>query len=208
MSDEKQIYTSEELEEMSRVDLRKLAVKTWGMDNKECSGTKSQALREWIIEQQEAYEGGEEPPKKTSKAKSSKASSSKASSSKSSGRPRPSAGKASPKAGARGRGRAKPKDEPAEEAPAAAGDLGDLSERLDALGKAVDENHEEVKEALASSGGEALDEIKDTLENIRLSQYILHGLVADLYRNYYEPEDLDTRVDELEAEFNEPEGND
>ena len=206
MSDEKQLYTSDELEEMSRVDLRKLAVKTWGMDNKECSGTKSQALREWIIEQQEAYEGGEEPPKKASKAKSSKASSSKASS-KPSGRPRPSAGKVSPKAGAKGRGRAKPAED-TEEAPPPAGDLGDLAERIDALGKAVDENHKEVMESQPQIGGELMEEIKDALENIRLSQYILHGLVADLYRNYYEPEDLDTRVDELEAEFNEPEGND
>jgi NACalpha-BTF3-like transcription factor len=211
MAEEKQIYTVDELEEMSRVDLRKLAVKTWGMDNKECSGTKSAALREFIVEQQEAYEGGDDPPAKSSKSKASsskKTSSSKASSSKSSSsRSRPSAGKASPKAGARGgRGakRAAPKDD---DAPPAV-DSNGLSERIDLIGKTIDENHEEVKEALASAGGDALEEIKETLENIRLSQYILHGLVADIYRNYYEPDDLDTRVDELEQEFNEPEGND
>jgi hypothetical protein len=207
MSDEKQIYTKDELEEMSRVDLRKLAVKTWGMDNKECSGTKSQALRDWIIEQQDAYEGGGgEEKKATPKGRSGKPAP-KASGGRSS-RPAPS-GRPAPKAAPKGRGRPAPKSEPEpddegqNEAPPAAEDVGELAERVDALGKTIDDNHKEMMEAIGGAGGEGVEEVKETLENIRLSLYILHGLVADLYSINYEPDDLKNRVDELEAEFNE-----
>lgn len=184
MSEEKQIYTIDELKEMSRVDLRKLSVKGWGMDNKECSNTKSADLREFIIAKQEEYQDqGDEKPTKSKASPKARAS-----------RPTSTAPKASA-----GRSRKEPK-EPKEHAEDSDSDTA----RLDILGQAVDDNHAELKALLT----EADTEYKDTLENVRMGMYVLHGLIADIYRNYYEPEDLKDRVDELAKEFNaDAEGN-
>lgn len=188
MSEEKQIYTENELEEMQRPDLRKLAVKTWGMDNKECTATKSHALRSWILEQQESYQNGDNGAGETRKKR---------------GRPKGSKGSKGPKARPSGR----PSQRAAkveEEATEGNGSSSSLIERVDLLGKTIDTNHEEIKEAI-SSGGSA--DLQESIDSIKLSLYILHGLVGDIYRNYYDPDDLETRMDELEAEYGDAEGN-
>lgn len=117
-------YTEEELKGMTRVELRRAAIAVLGIDNKECSNTKSQDLIDRIVSEQ----GGGGNGKATTKAKSR------------------------PAAGGRGRGRAAPQAAQEEEAPppaARASKGGDPAiERLDVLGSTVDENHTEVKEML------------------------------------------------------------
>ena len=184
MSEEKQIYTADELEEMQRPDLRKLAVKTWGMDNKECTATKSHALRSWILEQQEGYQNGGNGAGETRKKR---------------GRPKGSKG---PKARPSGRPSQRAAKAESEEAPSGNGSSSGLIERVDLLGKTIDSNHEEIKEAIAAGGS---PDLQESIDSIKLSLYILHGLVGDIYRNYYDPDELETRTDELEAEYGEAE---
>lgn len=118
-------YTEEELKGMTRVELRRAAIAVLGIDNKECSNTKSQDLIDRIVSEQ----GGGGNGKATTKAKSR------------------------PAAGGRGRGRAAPqeaREEAREEAPPARASKGGdpAIERLDVLGSTVDENHTEIKEML------------------------------------------------------------
>jgi len=117
-------YTEEELKGMTRVELRRAAIAVLGIDNKECSNTKSQDLIDHIVSEQ----GGGGSGKVTTKTK------------------------ARPAAGGRGRGRTAPQAAQEEKAPtpaARASKGGDPAiERLDVLGGTVDENHTEVKEML------------------------------------------------------------
>lgn len=203
MSDEKQVYTMSELEELSRVDLRKLAVKGWGMNNVECSETKSAGLREYIIKkQEEEQEGGEEETKTSSKKAERKG-----------GMSRPSSSKASPKAGARGGKKAAPKEKATREERKEEKeeeeeiDTSNLSGRIDLIGKTLDENHEDIKNVIAVATEEDFQGIKEALKSIRMTQFVMYGLISDIYRNYYEPDDLDSRADDLEKEFSDTEGN-
>lgn len=172
-------YTRKDLDSMSRVELRRLAVQVHGMDNKECSNTKSEEIKAYI---EEAQGGG---GKSTSKGSSTKAAA----------KPEPSNGKPATRGKARSsKAKAAP---PTEEV---ASDLSAVLERIDAVGKAIDEGQETTKEEL---GG-----IVDQLCDIDKKLFILTGLATDLYKAMYEPDDLDPRIEELEAEYDaEPEGN-
>ena len=173
-----QVYTKDELDGMSRVDLRRIAVQVHGMDNKECSNTKSEALKDWIMEQQEG--GGGKSNGKTSKATAAAKSSSKSS--------------RSSKASKTSTSKAKASAAPTE----ASGDLGTLIERVDAVGKGLDENQEEVKELL--------QQVSDTLTDINRQQFVTFGLLTDLYKVHFEPDELDDRMGELEKEYEEGNG--
>ena len=160
---------------MSRVELRRLAVQVHKMDNKECSNTKSEEIKAYI---EEAQGGGGSKSKASSKKTTSK-----------------KAGNGKPTT--RGKARSsKAKDEPA---PAeVSDDLSTVLERIDAVGKALDEGQEGTKEELEG--------IVDQLADIDKKLYILTGLNTDLYKAMYEPDDLDPRIEELETEY-EAEGN-
>lgn len=212
MSDEPTIYTPEELNGLTRVQLRQLAVNTYGMDNTKCAKTKAKALKEWILEQQEKGAGGNSEGKKASSGK--KASGGKGGKSRpSSGgrRGRPSASSAAPpKSGGRRTRTRKPAEtepepphedeggeEGSEEAAAVAEvDLGAVEERLDALGKAVDEHDEEVRPQI--------NELAETVADIQRNQFIQFGLLCDIRTALYgEEDDLEARLDQLEAEWDE-----
>jgi hypothetical protein len=170
-------YTEEELKGMTRVELRRAAIAVLGIDNKECSNTKSQDLIDRILA--EGGEGGGSKPK-------------------ASGRGGKGGSKPKASSAGRGRGRSKPKEE---EAPPPAEDVGDLGvvvDRIDAVGKTVDESHTEVKELL--------EVIQEQQVEIQRQQFMLFGLMTDLYKFTGEPDELEERMNELDAEW-EAQGN-
>lgn len=169
-------YTEEDLKGMTRVELRRAAIAVLGIDNKECSNTKSQELIDRIMAEQGG--GGGSKPKGGGKR----------------------GGGSKPKtSGGRGRGRSKPKEEPPPaEDPAEVGDLGPVIDRVDAVGKTVDENHEATKELL--------DVISEQQVEIQRQQFMIFGLITDLYKFTGEPDELEERMNELDAEW-EAQGN-
>lgn len=202
-------YTEEELKEKTRVQLRRLAVSTYGMDNKECSNTKSEDLIAFILDQQDGG-GQEDPPKqeKPSEAKGSK-------SSKKGGRGlarRPGRSKKEDKkedkksSKGNGKGRSRAKDPEPEPDPVPVGDvdLSEITERIDAVGGTLDDNQNELKEELVS--------IAETLDDIKRNQFIQWGLLCDIYSGENAETDLDKRLDELDEEWEkgqtDDEGND
>jgi hypothetical protein len=87
----------------------------------------------------------------------------------------------------RGRRKAAADEDTAEAAPV-------NEEKIDALGKTVDEN----QEVLAKSIGE----LEETLKSMSVSLFVLQGLVGDLYVDtFQDDEDLDERIEELEESF-------
>jgi hypothetical protein len=171
-------YTEEELKGMTRVELRRAAIAVLGIDNKECSNTKSQDLIDRILA--ESGGGGSSKPK-------------------SSGRAKASGGGTKAKSSGGGRGRSKPEPEPDPEPEVVEGDLSVVIDRVDAVGKAGDENHEEVKELLGI--------IQEQQVEIQRQQFMLFGLMTDLYKFTGEPDELEERMNELDAEW-EAQGND
>lgn len=174
-------YTEEELKGMTRVELRRAAIAVLGIDNKECSNTKSQDLIDRILaEGGGGGGGGDSKPKSSGRG------------GKGGSKPKAASG------GGRGRGRSKPKEE---EEPPPAEDVGDLSvvvDRIDAVGKTVDESHTEVKELL--------EVIQEQQVEIQRQQFMLFGLMTDLYKFTGEPDELEERMNELDAEW-EAQGN-
>lgn len=165
-------YTEEELKGMTRVELRRAAIAVLGIDNKECSNTKSQDLIDRIVAEQGGGNG---------KGKA--------------------AGRPAAAAAGRGRGRPAPQDsgkeEPAREEarPAASkGGGGDGAiARIDVLGKTVDENQTELKEML--------QQILDTQAETQRQNFQIFGLLTDLYKFTGEPDELDARLTELDEEW-------
>jgi len=212
MSDEPTIYTPEELDGLTRVQLRQLAVNTYGMDNTKCAKTKAAALKEWILEQQEGKGGGgNSGGKQASRQASGGGGGGRGRPSATGRRGRPSAASAPPKAGAgRGRPRTQPAPEPEEPeqpesqddggADGAEGgadiDLSSVEERMDALGKAIDEHDEELRTQVA--------EIAEIVADIQRNQFMQFGLLCDIRTALYgEDDDLDARLDALESEWEE-----
>jgi hypothetical protein len=212
MSDEPTIYTREELDGLTRVQLRQLAVNTYGMDNTKCAKTKAKDLKDWIMEKQEGGGGGNSEGKNASsgkKAGGKKAGGGKSRPSSGGRRGRPSASTSAPKGGGRRTRSRKPaepepepepqEDEGGEEGAAMADvDLSAIEERLDALGKAVDEHDEEVRPQLVELG--------ETVADIQRNQFIQFGLLCDIREALYEDDDLNDRLDALEAEWEEGQG--
>ena len=175
-------YTEEDLKGMSRVELRRAAIAVLGIDNKECSNTKSGELIDRIIGEQDGGGGGKGKGRSRSKASSTK----KASTSKGS-------------SNGRGRGRSRAASKPAEEeAPEASGDMAAVIERLDALGAELDKTQLENKEAL--------EVIADQQSEIQRQQFIIFGLSTDVYKFVGEPDELEERLNDLDAEW-EAQGN-
>lgn len=158
-------YTQEELQSMSRVQLRRAAIEVLKIDNKEASNSKSGDLIERILEMGEG--GGNGSSKEADKAPAKRASK------------RGSTNKASRAAAA----------ESAE--PAHTNGLGKL---VDAVGKAVDETKEEL--------GAKVDELLENNAHIMQQQFILFGLLCDIYKAVNEPDELEPRLEELEEEWN------
>ena len=155
-------YTQEELQGMSRVQLRRAAIEVLKIDNKEASNSKSGDLIERIVE---ASSGGNGTAKAASKAASK----------------RTSTKRTTRKAAAQ---------ETAEPAAATNG----LGKLVDAVGKAVDETKEELTDKAV--------EILDNQEHIMKQQFILFGLLCDVYKAVEEPDVLEARLEELEEEWN------
>lgn len=184
-------YTEEDLKAMSRVELRRAAIEVLKVDNKEISNSKSEDLRARILE---AQEGGAAKPK---------------------------GGKIPPKAGGRGlpgtKGKVAPKPEPEpevedetpeetpeEEAPApkgkpagkpaaGPGTVVDAKKYFDAIGKAVDEvgsGQQEMQETLVTQ-----------LNEIERKQFIMLGLLTDIFKAVNEPDELEPRLTELQEEW-------
>lgn len=164
-------YTQEELQGMSRVQLRRAAIEVLKIDNKEASNSKSGDLIDRILETQGGGGDEEEKPKSSSKPKSS-------------GRGK---ARSSTKASSRSSTKAKD-DEP--EASASSNGVGEL---VDAVGKAVDETKEELTAKV--------DEVLENQEHIMKQQFILFGLLTDVYKAVDEPDALEDRLNELEEEW-------
>jgi len=162
-------YTQEELQGMSRVELRKAAIATLKIDNKEASNTKSGDLIDRIIEMNGngAGAGEKAPPRKRTR-KSRKAA------------PEETTTEAAPSKGKR----------------ASTNGVGKL---VDAVGKAVDETKEEL--------GAKVEEVLENQEHTMKQQFILFGLLCDIYKMMEEPDVLETRLDELDKEWD-AQGND
>lgn len=170
-------YTQAELDDLSRAELRRLATHVYGMDNRKCINAPSDEIKEYILKKQD---GGGKAETGGKRGKTSKA------------------GKAGKKATSKsGNGKGKSQEKETEAAPASA-DSGDLAPLIDALGKTLDE-HAELTEKM-------FKEIEDSLIDLDKSAYITNGLLMDIYRYHFEPEDLDSRLKELEEEY-ESEGN-
>ncbi len=163
-------YTQEELQGMSRVQLRRAAIEVLKIDNKEASNTKSGDLIGRIV--QLDADGGEEKttaPKRTRRSR-----------------------------------KAAPKDETTtsheEAAPktkrASTNGVGKL---VDAVGKAVDETKEEL--------GAKVEDVLDNQDRIMKQQFLLFGLLCDIYKAVDEPDALEERLVELDEEWDK-QGND
>lgn len=156
-------YTQEELQGMSRVQLRRAAIEVLKIDNKEASNSKSGDLIEKIVE---ASGGGNGTAKAAAAKTTSKRTSTK-------------------------RNTRKAATQEAAEPAAATNGLGKL---VDAVGKAVDETKEELSDKAV--------EILDNQEHIMKQQFILFGLLCDVYKAVDEPDVLEGRLEELEEEWN------
>jgi len=148
-------YTKEGLQGESRVSLRQIAMKELGMNARQISEMKSEAIISAILEKQG---GGKKTDKKDSKAD------------KKDSKPAPR----------------ETKPEPQDDAGEA--DTGALGKQLDALGKVV-------------------DDLEGKLTGLDRQQYMLFGLLSDVWMNLIGGRDeLTERITELEKEF-ETEGN-
>jgi len=163
-------YTQEELEGMSRVQLRRTAIETLKIDNKEASNSKSGDLISRIME---VGSGEEEPPKKAAAAAAKRGTSKRASSRKSGGNG---------------------VDAAATSTESVAVPTNGISKLVDAVGKAVDETKEELVTKV--------DGVLDQLDHIMKQQFILFGLLCDVYKNLDEPDVLEARLEELDEEWN------
>lgn len=178
-------YTEEELKAMTRVELRRAAMEVLGVDNKEVSNAKSDDLRDRILAAQEG--GG----KKTGKAAPPAG--------KGKGLPSTSKGKPAPEPEPE-----EPADEePPEEAPpkgkaagrpaAAPSGSVDTKKHFDALGKAVDE--------MANGQQENHATVIEQLNEIERKQFIMLGLLTDIFKAVNEPDALEERLNELQGEW-------
>lgn len=75
----------------------------------------------------------------------------------------------------------------------------DLTSMVDAVGKAVDETHSETKELL--------EQMAEQMAELQRQNFILFGLVTDIYKAVDEPDALEERLKELDEEW-EAQGND
>jgi hypothetical protein len=157
-------YTQEELQGMSRVQLRRAAIEVLKIDNKEASNSKSGDLIERIVEASGGGNGNG-----TAK----------------------TAAKTAPKRTSTKRNTRKAATQEAAEPAAATNGLGKL---VDAVGKAVDETKEELSDKAVES--------LDNQEHIMKQQFILFGLLCDVYKAVEEPDILEARLEELEEEWN------
>lgn len=163
------VYTEEELKGMSRVQLRRAAIAVLDIDNKEASNSKSGDLIERILEAQSG--GGKKESKTTKKTTTRKASKVTRTS-------------------------RKEESDDQETPESSSADLGDLSvvvDRLDALGKALDESQETNKELIEG--------VLEGIADVQRQQYILFGLVSDIYKAHYEPDEFEQRCEELDGEW-------
>ena len=152
-------YTQEELQGMSRVQLRRAAIEVLKIDNKEASNSKSTDLIEKIVA--EGADGGETTKKTTTRKAST----------------RKSTRKAAPK----------------EQVEGEAAPTNGVGKMVDAVGKAVDETKEEL--------GTKLDDVLENHDHIMKQQFILFGLLCDIYKAVDEPDVLEGRLKELEEEW-------
>jgi flagellar biosynthesis/type III secretory pathway ATPase len=159
-------YTQEELQGMSRVQLRRAAIEVLKIDNKEASNAKSVDLIERIMELGGNGNGNgtEKAAAKTAKRTTSRRGSVR---------------------------KAAVAEETAEEA-VSVGSNG-LGKLVDAVGKAVDETKEEISAKLSES--------LENQEHIMKQQYMLFGLLCDIFKAVNEPDELEERLQELEEEW-------
>jgi len=150
-------YTKEGLKAESRVSLRQIAMKELGMNARQISEMKSEAIIDAILEKQG---GGGKKDSKGSKAES-----------------KSSKGKESEK---------EPEKEKEDVGGSEGGGASD--EKIDALGK-------------------VLDDVEEKIKGLERQQYMLFGLLSDLWLNQVDgKEALEERIGELEKAF-EDEGN-
>lgn len=158
-------YSQEELQGMSRVQLRRAAIEMLKIDNKEASNSKSGDLIDRILEMGDGGNGNgssKEEVKTTAK---------------------------------RGTKRNTRKTTAAKEETAEAMPTNGVGKLVDAVGKAVDE----TKEELVSKS----DDILENIDHIMKQQFILFGILCDVYKAGVDgPDALDARLEELEEAWN------
>lgn len=169
-------YTAEELKTVGRVELRRRAV-ALGMNNKDCTNSTSEQLKQFILEAQEGAgeegEEGEEPKKSKARARA-----------EGEGEVKTSKGN--------GKTRQTRTTKAKEEVEETAASSGASNEKIDHLGAAMDEEFEKVNNRL--------NEICEAHDSADRQRFIMMGLLSDIYKNFFEPDELEERIKELEAD--------
>ena len=179
-------YTREELDKMSRTNLRRAAV-SCGMAHRDATKMESSDIKDYIMSKQG---DGEEK--------------------KSTGRAGKGAGKA---ATAKVKGRkAKAAPEPVEEveeveeaeeeAEAAAPVSGGVAKLIHKVGLGMDDGFKELMAMLETMQAEQ-EEIKAAIQENAHSLYLLSGLMTDVLKNDWEPKEVDERIGEIEEAWQE-----
>jgi FtsZ-interacting cell division protein YlmF len=196
MADKPDKQTREDLGKMRRVKLRELAV-IYGKSNTECSNAQSNDLIDFILAAQDgkkvvAKKGKEEPARGKGKAEPEEDAEEEAPRGRGKTASEPEEEEEEAPRGRRGsrreepeeeapRGRRGRREEPeAEEEEEKAGGASD--EKIDALGKTLDEMGEQVTE-------------------LRKSNFVIMGMLREVCADFMKKGEIDTMIEELEADF-------
>lgn len=172
-------YTREELEALKRFQLRTVATEQCGMPDLEAGSLKASQMIDYIlkkqggkaapVEEDEGEEVAEERPR---------------------GRGRPPGRKAVPKEEPEEEPEEKEEEKEEDEEEAPRGRRGPAPkggvDKLDAIGKEIDKNHEEL-----------MDGIRD----INQVAYLLFNLLGDIYGEHFDPGEFEKRTEKLKKAF-------
>lgn len=182
MATETQAYTREELDKLSRTNLRRAAV-ACGMPHRDATKMESSDLKDYI-ENKQGGGGGEEKARGKDKGN---------------GKP----------ATAKVRGR-KAKSAPAqdveeqveaeEERGSGNGETGGLADMIHKVGLGMDDGFKEIMGVVEDLQAK-MEEQASEIHELRHTLYIVSGLTADVLKGDWEPTDVDERVEELEASW-------
>lgn len=166
-------YTRDELDKMSRVQLRQTAVNC-GMKHREATNTKSEDIKEFIL-----GKGGDGESKGRGKGKA---------------KDKGNGQSATAKPRGRGKGKGKAKDSGGDQSPPS----DDSAELIHKVGLGMDENHQAVMNELEELK-EATSTLTDAVAELEHQLFLISGLTADILKTQWDgPEEVNERLGELE----------
>jgi hypothetical protein len=191
---EDRIYTKEELDEMPRGQLRRLSVKKYGMNNRDCVDLSAAEIKKFIMEKQGNDEGAEPPtepnPDEGTAGK------------KKTTRRKPAA-KKEPAKKAAPRKKASPKKDGEDVHANVAAEMFGLIESCNNDVLAMSEGVSKDMEGLKTD----MEALRGDMDVLLRNQAIQAGLMMDLWKDYYGEDDLEPRLNELSEEYEEAQGN-